>query len=80
MKKGIAPSYLELSSSFLLLTYVANTTFSVYPGEFYECSADCNVVFINDVPAISLIILAMTFYVDIVLTFMPKRKIEYVIL
>jgi len=30
--------------------------------------------------AISLIILAMTFYVEIVLTFMPKRRIEYIVL
>jgi hypothetical protein len=29
--------------------------------------------------AVSLIILGMAFYVEVVLTFMPKRKIEYVV-
>lgn len=37
-------------------------------------------IFIHNVLVISLILLGMTFYVALVLTFMPKRKIEYVVL
>jgi hypothetical protein len=37
-------------------------------------------LFIHNVLAVSLIILGMAFYVEVVLTFMPKRKIEYVVI
>jgi len=37
-------------------------------------------VFINNVLAVSLILLGMTFYVGVVLTFMSKREIKYVVL
>lgn len=66
---------------FLILAYVENTSFFVYITEsFTNPPVAVVLVFIHNVLAISLIILAMAFYVEIVLTFMPKRKIEYVVL
>lgn len=38
------------------------------------------VVFLHNVFAVSLIMLGMTFYVRFVLTFLPKRRFEYVVL
>lgn len=38
------------------------------------------VIFIHNVLVVSLILVAMTFYVSLVLTFFPKRKYEYVVL
>jgi len=68
--------------SFLLLAYIENTSFFVYIRDSFTTNPPLAVmfVFIHNVLAISLIILGMTFYVEIVLTFMPKRKIEYVVL
>jgi len=66
---------------FLLLAYVENTSFFVYIRDsFTNPPLAVVLVFIHNVLAISLIILGMAFYVEIVLTFMPKRKIEYVVL
>jgi len=66
---------------FLVLAYVENTSFFVYIRDsFINPPVAVVLVFIHNVLAISLIILAMSFYVEIVLTFMPKRKIEYVVL
>jgi len=66
---------------FLLLAYIENTSFFVYIRDsFTNPPLAVVLVFIHNVLAISLIILAMTFYVEIVLTFMPKRKIEYIVL
>jgi len=66
---------------FLALSYVENTSFFVYiQDSFTNPPVAVVLVFIHNVLAISLIILAMAFYVEIVLTFMPKRKIEYVVL
>jgi hypothetical protein len=66
---------------FLLLAYFENTSFFVYiQNSFTDVPLAVMLVFIHNVLAISLIILAMSFYVEVVLTFMPKRKIEYVIL
>jgi len=66
---------------FLLLAYVENTSFFVYIRDsFTNPPLAVLLVFIHNVLAVSLIILAMAFYVEIVLTFMPKRKIEYVVL
>jgi len=66
---------------FLLLSYIENTSFFVYIRDsFTNPPVAVVLVFIHNVLAISLIILAMAFYVEIVLTFMPKRKIEYVVL
>jgi len=67
---------------FLALSYVENTSFFVYIRDsFVNPPVAVALVFIHNVLAISLIILGMAFYVEIVLTFMPpKRKIEYVVL
>lgn len=66
---------------FLALSYVENTSFFVYIRDsFTNPPVAVVLVFIHNVLAVSLIILAMAFYVEVVLTFMPKRKIEYVIL
>ena len=66
---------------FLLLAYIENTSFFVYiRNSFTNPPLAVVLVFIHNVLAISLIILAMTFYVEIVLTFMPKRRIEYIVL
>jgi len=66
---------------FLALSYIENASFFVYIRDsFANPPIAVPLVFIHNVLAISLIILAMAFYVEIVLTFMPKRKIEYVVL
>jgi len=66
---------------FLLLAYVENTSFFVYIREsFTNPPLAVVLVFIHNVLVISLIILSMAFYVEVVLNFMPKRKIEYVVL
>jgi hypothetical protein len=66
---------------FLLLAYIENTSFFVYIRDsFTNPPLAVVLVFIHNVLAISLIILGMAFYVEIVLTFMPKRKMEYVVL
>jgi len=66
---------------FLALSYVENTSFFVYIRDsFTNPPLAVVLVFIHNVLAISLIILGMAFYVEIVLTFMPKRRIEYVVL
>jgi len=65
----------------LVLSYVENTSFFVYIRDsFTNPPLAVVLVFIHNVLAISLIILGMSFYVEIVLTFMPKRRIEYVVL
>jgi len=66
---------------FLLLAYIENTSFFVYIRDsFTNPPLAVLLVFVHNVLAISLIILGMSFYVEVVLTFMPKRKIEYVVL
>jgi len=66
---------------FLTLAYVENTSFFVYIRDsFTNPPFAVLLVFIHNLLAISLIILGMAFYVEVVLTFMPKRKIEYVVL
>jgi len=66
---------------FLILAYVENTSFFVYIRDSFTNPPLAIVfVFIHNVLAISLIILGMAFYVGVVLTFMPKRRIEYVVL
>jgi len=67
---------------FLGLSYIENTSFFVYIRDSFIINPPLAIVlmFIHNVLAISLIILAMAFYVETVLTFMPKRKIEYVVL
>nr|MDO8134920.1 hypothetical protein [Candidatus Njordarchaeum guaymaensis] len=66
---------------FLLVSYVENTSFFVYIRDsFTNPPLAVALVFIHNVLAISLIVLGMAFYVEVVLSFMPKRKIEYVVL
>jgi len=66
---------------FLFFAYVENTSFFVYIRDSFSNPPLAVVfVFIHNVLAISLIILGMAFYVEIVLNFMPRRKIEYVVL
>jgi len=66
---------------FLVLAYVENTSFFVYIRDsFTNLPLGVVLVFVHNVLAVSLIILGMAFYVEVVLTFMPKRKIEYVVL
>lgn len=66
---------------FLALAYVENTSFFVYIRDsFTNLPLGVTLVFIHNVLAVSLIVLGMAFYVEVVLTFMPKRKIEYVVL
>lgn len=65
----LLPAYLENSSFFRISGDIfANPLFAIL------------FIFIHNVLVISLILLGMTFYVGLVLTFMPKRKIEYVVL
>jgi hypothetical protein len=67
---------------FLALAYVENTSFFVYIQDSFTINPPLAValLFIHNVLAVSLIILGMSFYVEIVLNFMPKRQIEYVVL
>ena len=65
----------------LVLAYVENRSFFNYLEDvFSNPPLAVLLVFIHNVLAVSLILLGMTFYVGVVLTFMPKRKIEYVVL
>ncbi len=65
----------------LVLAYVENRSFFNYLGDvFSNPPLAVLLVFVHNVLAVSLILLGMTFYVGVVLTFMPKRKIEYVVL
>jgi len=65
---------------FLLLAYVENVSFFGYIRDsFTNPPLGVTLLFIHNVLAVSLIILGMAFYVEVVLTFMPKRKIEYVV-
>jgi len=65
----------------LALAYVENRSFFNYLGDvFLNPPLAVLLVFIHNVLVVSLIMVGMTFYVGVVLTFMPKRKIEYVVL
>ncbi len=69
---------------FLLLlvpAYLENSSFFGSSGNvFSNPPLAVLYIFIHNVLVVSLILLGMTFYVGLVLTFMPKRKIEYVVL
>lgn len=66
---------------FLGLAFVENRAFFNYAGSvFYNPPLGVAVVFIHNVLVISLILLSMTFYVELVLNFFPKRKYEYIVL
>jgi len=65
----------------LALAYVENVYFFNYLGDVFSSPPIAvSIVFIHNVLAVSLILVGMTFYVGFVLTFLPKRKYEYVVL
>ncbi|MEA2090194.1 MAG: hypothetical protein U9O89_05495 [Thermoproteota archaeon] len=68
---------------FLVLAYVENTFFFSYLTSVFSKSSPVlavAVVFVHNVLVVSLILLSMTFYVNLVLTFFPKRKHNYIVL
>ena len=65
----------------LVFAYVENSSFFGSLGDvFSNPPLAVLFVFVHNVLVVSLILLGMTFYVGLVLNFMPKRKIEYVVL
>ena len=65
----------------LLFAYLENSSFFGSLGNvFSNPPLAVLFVFVHNVLVISLILLGMTFYVGLVLNFMPQRKTEYVIL
>jgi len=65
----------------LALAYVENLSFFRYLRDiFLNPPAAVILVFLHNVLAISLIVLSMTFYVEFVVAFLPKRKYEHVVL
>ncbi len=67
---------------FLFLAYGENTAFFVYIQGSFVTNPLLAVLllFVHNILAVSLIILGMSFYVELVLNFMRKRQIEYVVL
>ena len=65
----------------LALAYFENVLFFTYLADIFSNPlSSMLIIFIHNVLVVSLIMVAMTFYVDFVLTFLPKRKYEYVVL
>lgn len=65
----------------LVLAYIENVSFFSYLRDAFKSPPIAVLlVFIHNVLAVSLILVGMTFYVGVVLNFMPKRKYEYVVL
>jgi hypothetical protein len=65
----------------LVFAYVENSSFFYSLGDvFSNPPLAVLFVFVHNVLVVSLILLGMTFYVGLVLNFMPKREIEYVVL
>ncbi len=70
---------------FLALSYFENMVFFEYSGKLFiapNLSAGVIaviVVFVHNVLVVSLILLAMTFYVELVFSFFKPRKYEYVV-
>jgi hypothetical protein len=65
----------------LVFAYVENSSFFYSLGDvFGNPPVAVLFVFVHNVLVVSLILLGMTFYVGLVLNFMPKREIEYVVL
>ena len=65
----------------LALAYVENLSFFQYLRDIFSSPPTAVIlVFLHNVLAISLIVLSMTFYVEFVVTFLPNRKYEYVVL
>ena len=67
--------------AFLGLAYFENKAFFEYSGHlFAQPIVGVLVVFIHNILVVSLILLAMTFYVELVLAFFKPRKYEYIVL
>ena len=65
----------------LVFAYVENSSFFGSLGDvFSNPPLAVLFVFVHNVLVVSLILLGMTFYVGLVLNFMPQRKVEYVVL
>jgi len=65
----------------LVFAYVENGSFFSSLGDvFLNPPLAVLFVFVHNVLVVSLILLGMTFYVGLVLNFMPQRKPEYVVL
>ncbi len=65
----------------LVFAYVENGSFFGSVGDvFLNPPLAVLFVFVHNVLVVSLILLGMTFYVGLVLNFMPQRKSEYVLL
>ncbi|KPV65090.1 MAG: hypothetical protein AOA65_0469 [Candidatus Bathyarchaeota archaeon BA1] len=65
----------------LCLPYLENRFFLGHVKAIFANSPlAITLVFIHNVIAVSLIIIEMRFYVEFVLTFLPKRDIEYAVL
>jgi len=78
-KKTVALGLVFLAC--LALAYVENKSFFNYVKDIiFNPPLAILVVFIHNVLAVSLILVGMTFYVDLVLNFLPKRKYEYLVL
>lgn len=66
---------------FLVLASAENIVFFGYSGNlFANPPVAVILVFIHNVLVVSLILLAMTFYVELVLSFFKPRKYEYIVL
>ncbi len=66
---------------FLALAYVENRAFFEYFGGLLaNPPVAVALVFIHNVLVVSLILLAMTFYVELVLSFFKQKRFEYVVL
>lgn len=65
----------------LLFAYTENSSFFGSLGNVFENPLLAVLfVFVHNVLVVSLILLGMTFYVELVVNFMPKRDIEYVVI
>lgn len=65
----------------LAMAYFENVLFFTYSARVVSNPLlSTLIIFVHNVLVVSLIMVAMTFYVNFVLTFLPKRKYEYVVL
>jgi len=65
----------------LLLAYIENRVFfNMLEKVFTNPLLSVGMVFTHNVLVISLILIGMSFYVQVVLNFLPKREIEHVII
>ncbi len=65
----------------LVVAYAENGSFFGTVGDvFFNPPLAVFFIFVHNVLVVSLILLGMTFYVELVLNFMPNRKEEYVII